>query len=256
MCRRCTRILISRRSCWRRSRAGNEPIHTQRSQFRWGIPAQMNAANKSGICALILGIFILVTAFGSFLIYESIPFFKREQNVFLSGVRQAMEENAKDYPGKKQFLAANANIFMYGGGDTAFGNSTEATRLAGDFSTVLEQRCQKNFTGGSRFNPTTGDHFLTYCRFTSGEIVFLCHVPDLISYRGNIREMLAGVAWSSAWYVAESEKIKPGTPMVIGLSGFPGYGPIWEGKVGAPPTIRGEGLDEEKRLYPYFIDGR
>lgn len=216
----------------------------------------MKATNKSGICALLLGLFILVTAFGAFLIYESIPFFKREYNVFLSGVRQGMEENAKDYPGKKLFLTANANISMYGGGDTAFGNSAEATRLAGDFSTVLEQRCQKNFTGGSSFNPTTGGHFLTYCRLTSGEIVFLCHVPDLNSYQGTVREMLAGLAWSSAWYVAESEKIKPGTPMIVGLSGFPGYGPIWEGKVGAPPTIRGEGLNEEKRLYPYFIDGR
>jgi hypothetical protein len=204
----------------------------------------------------ILGTVLLIgfITFGGWLTYKSILFSQRAFGVFLSGVRQGMEENAKDYPGKKQFLTANANILMYGGGDTAFGNSAEATRLARDFSTVLEQRCQKNFMGGSSFNPSTGGHFLTYCRFTSGEIVFLCHVPDLSSYHGNVREMLAGLAWSSAWYSAESEKIKDGTPMIVGLSGFPGYGPIWEGKVGAPPTIRGEGLNEEKRLYPYFVD--
>ena len=210
---------------------------------------------KTGICAILFGSFIFVMLVGAFLVYESIPLLKREYKVFLSGFRQGMEENAKDYPGKKQFLTANANIFMYGGGDTAFGNSTDAARLAGDFSTILEQRCQKNFTGGSSFNPTSGGHFLTYCRYTPNEIVFLCHVPDLSSYRGKVREMLAGLAWSSAWYVAKSEMIKLGTPMIVGLSGFPDYGPIWEGKVGFAPTVRGEGPNEMKRLYPYFIDG-
>jgi hypothetical protein len=211
---------------------------------------------KKTIIRIVVTTLVIILFCGGALAYECVRFIRQEYPAFAAAFNKGIEEAQRDYPGKKEFLKANANIFMYGGGDTAFGNSTDAVRLAGDFSTTLEQRCQSNFTGGSSFNPTTGDHFLTYCRLTSGEVVFWCHVPDLSSYKGNVRTMLAGLAWSSAWHVAESEKIKPGTPMIVGLSGFPEYGPIWEGKVGSPPTVRGEGPNEEKRLYPYFIDGR
>jgi len=173
--------------------------------------------------------------------------------LFIFGFVATIFEDSKDYPGKSQFESANKQIDVYDH-TVAFGNTPDAVTYATEFSTELQALCGTLFTGGSKFTPATGGHFLTYCRVTPTELVFLCQVPDLRGYRDDVRDALAKVAWVAAQNVATAHKMDHEVSVVVGLRGFGSYGPIWEGKVGGDDaTVKSDGLFEIKKLYPYFI---
>jgi hypothetical protein len=171
--------------------------------------------------------------------------------LFAYGMVKAALDDSKEYPGKTQFTAEASKINVYKDKE-AFGNTPQAEEVAALFSTELKELCAISFVGGNKFKPATGGHFLTYCRITPTDVVILCHVPDLRGYQDKTRDLLSKIAWGCAQSALETKKIDSKLNLVVGLRGFGSYGPVMEGKGEGAPTISRDGVEEVKRIYPYF----
>jgi hypothetical protein len=170
----------------------------------------------------------------------------------LLGFLSAYLEDSKSYPGKVQFEAEDNKISVYAN-TAAFGNSTDAIKVAADFSEMLDAECKLIFRGGSTFTPATMGHLLTNCQVMTKGVVILCQVPDMRGYQDDVRDELAKLAWQAAQISAHSLKLPDETPLAVGLRGFGSYGTIWEGKLKGDPVVKSDGLTEKHRLYPYFV---
>lgn len=173
--------------------------------------------------------------------------------LFVFGFIYAIVDDARDFPGKAQFVVENKKITVFDGSTVTFGNSPEALTVAKNFSTQLSEMQSAFFTGGSKLNPATSGHFLTYCRMTPTQVIILCHVPDLRGYKDDVLDALAKLAWITAQSNIKSQNLDGNASLVVGLRGFGSYGSVWEGKVVGEPTAKEDGPYAEKRLYPYFI---
>jgi hypothetical protein len=160
----------------------------------------------------------------------------------------------KDYPGKADFEKANEQINTNSRGP-AHGNSDAAKEAATRFASAAKRLQAVMFTGGSGHSFASGGEFVTYCRHNPDSVAFIVHVPELRNYKDvKTREALALLAWRTANTAANGLTFSSTNPaLIVGLRGFASYGPIWSGKLGGEPEVKTDDLDEQRRLYPFFI---
>jgi hypothetical protein len=146
------------------------------------------------------------------------------------------EMDAK-YPGKKVFEQANERIDSLKGGPSVHGNTPEAEKAAEAFQSAFGMIHNMSFDVGSKTLPAK-EKFLTYCHRDSGEIVFLCHVPKISSYKdAEAKDGLAKIAWQAAIIATkEFPGVAGEMPMIVGLRGFSSYQTVLKGTVGSEPT--------------------
>lgn len=154
------------------------------------------------------------------------------------------------------FRAANSQIESYADGQTAFGNTPEAVELARKFSTILEVMTRKGFTGG-RADDTgtlTQGHVLTYVEMRAETVCFLVHVPELRSYRGEVRGTLLDLAWAAARESTRSRRPDRDVKLAVALRGIVFYGAISIGPLSSekPQTKDSEGAASTEPLYAFF----
>jgi len=160
----------------------------------------------------------------------------------------------KDYPGKSEFEEVDS-LITTGSGGAAHGDSEDTKKAAAEFSSAMKSMQANLFSGGNGRSFATGGEFLTYIKRAPNAVVVLCHVPELRNYKDEeTRESLSQIAWSVAKSaVAKINGIQPTDTLIVGLRGFGSYGPIWEGEFSGNPTKKTDEVDEQKRLYPFFL---
>ena len=167
--------------------------------------------------------------------------------------------------GRQAFRAANRLIDIRSEG-IAHGNTRLARRIARQYAKELRAEENASFKGGkkNRVLSMTGDDFLTYCRISGSQIVFLVHVPQLKRYTRQGRRDLLNLAWMVAIDVLYKHMTRPETSLkeldyslAIGLRGAVFYGAVATGKAGlaSKPTRTHFGLlAHAKTLHPFFVD--
>ena len=147
------------------------------------------------------------------------------------------------YPGKKSFEQANEMIDSLKGDPSVHGNTPESEKAAVAFQATLSAIHNLSFAGGSKKSLPAKEKFLTYCHRDSGEIVFLCHVPSMKSYKDpDVKEGLGEIAWQAAAIASkELPDAKDDTPLILGLRGFASYEMVLKGTVGGEPTKMEDG---------------
>ena len=150
------------------------------------------------------------------------------------------------------FDAANNEIIA--SSDTvAFGNTPEAVKLAEKFSSTMGVLQKEMFKGGGKIHGLTGGKFLTYCQISNEHLIFLCHVPGLKDYKGEVRDALSELAWTVAQKIGQTSS--GSKTMVVALRGAVVYGPVWSGKAGAAPEKKATGRNALEPFYPAFETG-
>ena len=151
---------------------------------------------------------------------------------------ESAADKIKSIPGGEEFLLANKLIMTNKGDVIAHGNSTEAQRLAASFSSEMSDLQRDSFSGGPVLKGVlTGNKFLTYCHLSNDTAVFLVHVPDLRSYKGEARASLMGLAWLLAHKLVTKADYPHIKEIGVGLRGVLQYGALTVGKVGEAPVI-------------------
>ncbi len=155
-----------------------------------------------------------------------------------------------EYPGKKIFEEADELINSNRKGKTSYGASAEAEKAAETFSSLIASMQKISFEGGSKKNLLTKGEFLTYCRVDEDEIVFLCHVPSMRSYKeDDAKQALGDLAWIAAKTAASDvPDLSEDVRIVVGLRGITSYGIILEGKRNGDP----ETTDAKTVFYEAF----
>lgn len=112
---------------------------------------------------------------------------------------------------------------------------------------------EEAFTGGSEKNFLTDGNFLTYCQNGPEDIVFLCHVPSLRSFKSKeTKEALAEIAWIAALQAAETLDPEGGKTLLVGLRGIVMYGSIQEGANQEEAKPKARSTSDETIFYRAF----
>ncbi len=171
---------------------------------------------------------------------------------FIWGLVDAAREDAKEYPGKKEFRAENAKIDIFEE-KTGFGDTPTALQTAKTFSKDMEDIHREFFKGGSALNLDPTSHFVSYCRISPGQVIIICHVPDMQGYHDEVLQTLEKTAWIFAQADAITATGGKTGKLVLGLRGFATYASVQEGGLTGLPTAKDETLHPEIKLYPYFV---
>lgn len=172
--------------------------------------------------------------------------------VALAAGKRDKELDAK-YPGKKVFEQADDMIDSLRGGPSVHGNTPESGKAAEIFQATFSAIHNLSFDGGAKKSLPAKEKFLTYCHRDSGEIVILCHVPSMKSYKdADVKEGLGKIAWEAAAIASQQfPGVAEGTPLIVGLRGFASYEIVLKGSVGSQPTELEDGNVE---FYEAFGD--
>lgn len=162
---------------------------------------------------------------------------------------------AGDTSGEAVFDEANARISSFHG-ESAFGNTPEAREMAKRFGEIMKVMSRVAFKGG-RTNDSvslTEGHFLTHVELRANSVCFLVHVPELRSYRGEVRKTLLDLAWTAAQTSTVKVRPEPGVKLAVALRGIVLYGALATGPATAekPVTLEFEGSVGTAPLYAFF----
>lgn len=159
-------------------------------------------------------------------------------------------------PGYAEFKAADKLINTKDDQPT-HGDSDAAMEAAASFSKGMKTMTDTFFTGGSKKNLMTGGEFLTYCHEGDGNIVFICHVPSLRSYKdAEAKDALHNIAWTVAGNAAAKLDPDHKKSLVVGLRGITTYGSVMRGANGSESPDFNETEEGESILIPEFAPGR
>lgn len=132
-------------------------------------------------------------------------------------------------PGEVAFRAADQQVSI-NQGQVAAGNTAEAAER---FSKRLKLLQAVSFEGGkdeSTRLSLSGGEFLTFCQVQPDSVAFLVHVPQLKAYKGESREALLGLAWSTAQEVTAELRQAGDRRLAVGLRGAVLYGALAAGQ--------------------------
>lgn len=207
-------------------------------------PAQKNSSVWNMI-GLGIAIVLAIAASGGYFGYQ---FY--QSHSFPSDYRNRPASGWGARPGEKEFDNADKQIDSFKG-ITGFGNSSEATELATQFSKTLKAAREELFTRGIGIElfDSTKEEFLTYCELHENECAFIVHVPGLrhfekdFTQKVDARKLLAQAAWLSAQKVLKSNQAgKPQMEMAVGLRGISQYSPMMLGYYTENPTTSDDGV--------------
>ncbi len=134
------------------------------------------------------------------------------------------------------------------------GNSSEAKKIAENFSRSIEAMQKLLFTGGkeNRKVTLTGDNFLTYCQLNEKSVLLLVHVPQFKRYKGKVRDSLLQMSWSVAKNSISDLKNSEKFEIAIGLKGSLMYGGSAIGIYDKEPVYENSFAVDEKNFFKYF----
>ncbi|MCO5169479.1 MAG: hypothetical protein M9894_24310 [Planctomycetes bacterium] len=118
------------------------------------------------------------------------------------------------------------------------------------------------FTGGKdegRRPSLSGGNFITYCQLTEVGACFLVHVPQLKSYKREVRGALIDLAWQSARGVTEERRAAGrGDALAVGLRGAVLYGGLaaGPGRDERPATLANAASVDTAPLHAFFTEPR
>ncbi|MBA2482754.1 MAG: hypothetical protein H0V44_18985 [Planctomycetes bacterium] len=156
-------------------------------------------------------------------------------------------------PGYEAFMDANRSITAYHG-QTAFGNTADACKLAAEFASTVKTITQTRFTGGkaSALSTSKGE-VLVHCELSEGGCALIAHIPELRQYRSDVRDALATYAWAAAQQLVRSRSSASEFRLAVGLRGAALYGPVLVGRPVGPPASSDSGTSELEKLYLFFV---
>lgn len=165
------------------------------------------------------------------------------------GADKAVEQMAKDFPGKAAFEEANDMIGSRHSDAPANGNTPAAENAAQAFGTMFKEFQSVSFEGAAEKYEKR--EFLTYCRQDTNGVTFICQVPGMRKYKdAEAKKALADIAWIAASKVAkEMPGVDENTELTVGLRGLALYGSIQQGKIDSESPVED---DEKKILYKAF----
>ena len=157
-------------------------------------------------------------------------------------------------PDEAAFREAD-RLIIVNKGQTAFGNSAEATRLAEEFSSRLKLLRTIGFTERSKGAPSISrGEFLTYCALTDSGALFLVHVPDFRNFKEDAQASLLDLAWLTARRSVENVHKERDVKLGVGLRGALLYGGIAIGSSRSeqPEQKDTTGTVDVTRFYEFF----
>jgi hypothetical protein len=133
--------------------------------------------------------------------------------------------------GQSAFDAANRLITL-GKGQTAFGNTPAAEKLAAEFAEGIKLGRQLGVQAAKKkaLISFSNGQFLTYCRINPDSCAFMVHVPDLRKFKQDAKDYMIQIAWAIA--MKQVNRLKP-QPLYlsVGIRGTFLYDTVYEGSV-------------------------
>ena len=165
------------------------------------------------------------------------------------------EMTRQQQPGHADFR--KADLLLTGRSEgTAHGNTPEAQALAAEFSLYLKQARKLGIESrkSTSIISLTGGEFLTYCRLTQDNCVFMVHVPDLRNFSREAKDYIADSAWFSALAVTEPRQAALKN-VCVGVRGVLMYDRVITGSPGSParaPFLRHTEVDGDTECKSYL----
>jgi hypothetical protein len=165
--------------------------------------------------------------------------------------------------GEAEFRSANGNIGA--SGLTVAGNSSQAIKLAGEMSQIMQTMRDQFFEKAKKESLLDShDVFRTYCQLQDGQCIFLIHIPELRRFTTEAKATFGQIAWASAQSLLKKDGIgKPDLRLAVGLRGIAAYDRVTIGKYVPDFTDDNngvsalkEGFGSESELYSWFAAER
>lgn len=133
--------------------------------------------------------------------------------------------------GQAAFDAANRLITL-GKGQSAFGNTPAAEKLAAEFAEGIKLGRQLGVQAAKKkaLISFSNGQFLTYCRINPNSCAFMVHVPDLRKFKQDAKDYMIQIAWAIA--MKQVNRLKPQPLFLsVGIRGAFLYDAVYEGSV-------------------------
>lgn len=179
--------------------------------------------------------------------------------VFALGPDKADKTSSK--PGEDAFKTAEHNTSS-NRGQFAFGNTTDAKKLAAAFSQGMKDFREIAISGTDSKSGLSKGEFLTHCQLTSSGCVFVVHVPGLRNYQDTAKNAIKRAAWDLSQTLASSLKPKPAA-LAVAIRGVVLFESIW---IGTPAEVADAKLEagverklsgtDKDALYPLFASAK